>query len=30
LFKTHTPMLPVGYDLEEIGSPTLEHVLAKF
>jgi predicted GTPase len=29
LFKTRKPMLPVGYDLEEIGSPTLEHVLAK-
>jgi predicted GTPase len=30
LIKTHKPMLPVGYELEEIGSPTLEHVLAKF
>jgi len=30
LIKTAKPMLPVGYDLEEIGSPTLEHVLAKF
>jgi predicted GTPase len=30
LIKPHKPMLPVGYELEEIGSPTLEHVLAKF
>jgi len=30
LIKTKKPMLPVGYDLEEIGSPTLEHVLARF
>ncbi len=28
--QNRKPMLPVGYDLEEIGSPTLEHVLAKF
>jgi predicted GTPase len=30
LIKTRKPMLPVGYDLEEIGSPTLEQILAKF
>jgi len=30
LIKAPKPMLPVGYELEEIGSPTLEHVLAKF
>ncbi len=30
LIKTRKPMLSVGYDLEEIGSPTLEQVLAKF
>jgi predicted GTPase len=30
LIKTRKPMLSVGYDLEEIGSPTLEDVLAKF
>ncbi|MCX6566596.1 MAG: cyclic 2,3-diphosphoglycerate synthase [Candidatus Aminicenantes bacterium] len=30
LIKTHKPILSVGYDLEEIGLPTLEHVLAKF
>jgi predicted GTPase len=30
LIKTRQPMLPVGYELEEIGSPTLENVLEKF
>jgi len=30
LIKTRKPMLPVGYDLEEIGSPTIEDVLQKF
>jgi predicted GTPase len=30
LIKTRQPMLPVGYDLQEIGSPTLEDVLKKF
>jgi predicted GTPase len=30
LIKTRQPMLPVGYELEEIGSPTLEDVLEKF
>ncbi len=30
LIKTRQPMLPVGYELEEIGSPTLEDVLKKF
>ena len=30
LIKTRQPMLPVGYELEEIGSPTLEDVLERF
>jgi len=30
LFKPRQPMLHVGYELEEIGTPTLEEVLAKF
>ena len=30
LFQTRQPMLPVGYELEEIGSPNLEDVLQKF
>ena len=30
LIKTRKPMLPVGYDLQEIGSPTIEDVLQKF
>jgi predicted GTPase len=30
LIKTRRPLLRVGYELEEIGSPTLENVLAKF
>jgi predicted GTPase len=30
LIKTRQPMLPVGYELEEVGSPTLEDVLKKF
>ena len=30
LIKTRQPMLPVGYELEEIGSPNLEDVLKKF
>jgi predicted GTPase len=30
LIQTAQPMLPVGYELEEIGSPTLEDVLQKF
>ena len=30
LIKTRKPMLSVGYDLEEIGSPTLSDMLAKF
>jgi predicted GTPase len=30
LIKTRRPLLSVGYELQEIGSPTLEHVLAKF
>lgn len=30
LIKSRRPMLPVTYELEEIGSPTLEDVLAKF
>jgi len=30
LIKSHKPILSVGYDLEEIGSPKLEDVLAKF
>jgi predicted GTPase len=30
LIKTKKPMLSVGYDLEEIGSPTLEDVLKAF
>lgn len=30
LIKTRQPMLAVGYELEEIGSPTLEDVLNKF
>jgi predicted GTPase len=30
LIKTRQPMLQVGYELEEIGSPTLEDVLKKF
>jgi len=30
LIKTRQPMLPVGYELEEIGSPNLEDVLNKF
>jgi predicted GTPase len=30
LITTKQPMLPVGYELEEIGSPTLEDVLQKF
>ena len=30
LIKTRRPMLPVGYELEEIGSPTLEDVLERF
>ena len=30
LIKTHQPMLSVGYELEEIGSPNLEDVLKKF
>ena len=30
LIKTRQPMLPVGYELQEIGSPTLEDVLKKF
>jgi predicted GTPase len=30
LITTRQPMLPVGYELEEIGTPTLEDVLQKF
>jgi predicted GTPase len=30
LIKTRQPMLQVGYELEEIGSPTLEDVLERF
>jgi predicted GTPase len=30
LIQTRQPLLPVGYELEEIGSPTLEDVLQKF
>jgi predicted GTPase len=30
LITTKQPMLPVGYELEEIGSPNLEDVLQKF
>jgi predicted GTPase len=30
LIQTKQPMLPVGYELEEIGSPNLEDVLQKF
>jgi predicted GTPase len=30
LIQTRQPMLPVGYELEEIGSPNLEDVLQKF
>ena len=30
LFKPKQPLLHIGYELEEIGSPTLEDVLAKF
>jgi predicted GTPase len=30
LIKTRQPMLPVEYELEEIGSPTLEDVLERF
>jgi predicted GTPase len=30
LIKTRRPMLQVGYELEEIGSPTLEDVLERF
>jgi len=30
LIKTRQPLLPVGYELEEIGSPNLEDVLKKF
>jgi predicted GTPase len=30
LIQTRQPLLPVGYELEEIGSPSLEDVLQKF
>jgi predicted GTPase len=30
LIQTRQPLLPVGYELEEIGSPNLEDVLQKF